>query len=206
MFLIELFFSITTGGRYSSGDRNTRPIYCDIYLTVLVRHFILPARLKVRTAEKRLNMKLTTKGRYAVTAMLDLALHQGQGPINLSDISSRQDISLSYLEQLFSRLRKQGLVASSRGPGGGYSLGRDAGEISVADVITAVDETVDATRCHGKKNCHGEERCLTHELWEELSNQITGFLSDISLASLVERRSVRQASEKREHVLIQMEA
>ena len=151
-------------------------------------------------------MKLTTKGRYAVTAMLDLALHQGQGPINLSDISSRQDISLSYLEQLFSRLRKQGLVASSRGPGGGYSLGRDAGEISVADVITAVDETVDATRCHGKKNCHGEERCLTHELWEELSNQITGFLSDISLASLVERRSVRQASEKREHVLIQMEA
>ena len=151
-------------------------------------------------------MKLTTKGRYAVTAMLDLALHQGQGPINRSDIASRQDISLSYLEQLFSRLRKQGLVASSRGPGGGYSLGRDAGEISVADVITAVDETVDATRCHGKKNCHGEERCLTHELWEELSNQITGFLSDISLASLVERRSVRQASEKREHVLIQMEA
>ena len=151
-------------------------------------------------------MKLTTKGRYAVTAMLDLALHQGQGPINLSDISSRQDISLSYLEQLFSRLRKQGLVSSSRGPGGGYSLGRDAAAISVADVISAVDETVDATRCHGKKNCHGEERCLTHELWEELSDQITSFLSDISLESLVERRSIRQVSEKREHVLIQMEA
>lgn len=151
-------------------------------------------------------MKLTTKGRYAVTAMLDLALHHGQGPINLSDISSRQDISLSYLEQLFSRLRKQGLVASSRGPGGGYSLGRESSEISVSDVIRAVDENVDATRCHGKKNCHGEDRCLTHELWEELSDQITSFLSDISLASLVERRSVRQVSEKREHVLIQMEA
>lgn len=151
-------------------------------------------------------MKLTTKGRYAVTAILDLALHQGQGPINLSEISARQDISLSYLEQLFSRLRKQGLVISSRGPGGGYSLGRDSSDISVSDVIRAVDETVDATRCHGKKNCHGEERCLTHELWEDLSNEITGFLSGISLASLVERSSIRKAAEKREHILIQMEA
>ena len=150
-------------------------------------------------------MKLTTKGRYAVTAMLDLGLHQGQGPINLSDISSRQGISLSYLEQLFSRLRKQGLVASSRGPGGGYSLGRGADDISVADVIRAVDETVDATRCHGKKNCHGEDRCLTHDLWEELSGQITDFLSGISLASLVERGTVKQVSERQEHALIQME-
>ena len=150
-------------------------------------------------------MKLTTKGRYAVTAMLDLALHQGQEPINLSEISSRQGISLSYLEQLFSRLRKGGLVSSSRGPGGGYSLGRASTDISVSDVISAVDETVDATRCHGKKNCHGEDRCLTHDLWEELSQQITGFLSNISLASLVERGSVKQVSERQEHVLLQME-
>ena len=150
-------------------------------------------------------MKLTTKGRYAVTAMLDLALHQGQGPINLSEISSRQGISLSYLEQLFSRLRKGGLVLSSRGPGGGYSLGRASTDISVSDVISAVDETVDATRCHGKKNCHGEDRCLTHDLWEELSQQIIGFLSNISLASLVERGSVKQVSERQEHVLLQME-
>jgi len=151
-------------------------------------------------------MKLTTKGRYAVTAMLDLALHQGQGPINLSEISMRQGISLSYLEQLFSRLRKQGLVTSSRGPGGGYLLGRSSAEISVSDVIRAVDETVDATRCHGKKNCHDESRCLTHDLWEELSLQITSFLSGITLASLVERRSVKQVSERQEHILIQMEA
>ena len=151
-------------------------------------------------------MKLTTKGRYAVTAMLDLALHQGQGPINLSEISSRQGISLSYLEQLFSRLRKQDLVSSARGPGGGYSLGRSSDEISVADVIRAVDETVDATRCHGKKNCHGDDRCLTHELWEELSQQISGFLSNITLASLVERGTVKKVSERQEHVLVQMEA
>ena len=150
-------------------------------------------------------MKLTTKGRYAVTAMLDLALHKGQGLVNLSEISSRQAISLSYLEQLFSRLRKQGLVSSSRGPGGGYSLGHDAAQISVADVIRAVDETVDATRCHGKKNCHGEDRCLTHDLWEELSQQITDFLSDISLASLVERGTVKKVSERQEHALVQME-
>ena len=150
-------------------------------------------------------MKLTTKGRYAVTAMLDLALHQSQSPINLSDISSRQGISLSYLEQLFSRLRKQGLVASSRGPGGGYSLGRACDQISVSDVIYAVDETVDATRCHGKKNCHGEDRCLTHDLWEQLSQQITGFLSNISLASLVEEGAVKKVSERQEHVLLQME-
>ncbi len=150
-------------------------------------------------------MKLTTKGRYAVTAMLDLALRHGQGPINLSEISSRQGISLSYLEQLFSRLRKQGLVASSRGPGGGYSLGRPSAEISISDVIHAVDETVDATRCHGQKNCHGEDRCLTHDLWEELSQQISEFLNSISLASLVERGSVKQVSKRQEHVLVQVE-
>lgn len=149
-------------------------------------------------------MRLTTKGRYAVTAMLDLALHHDKGPINLADISQRQGISLSYLEQLFSRLRRQGLVASSRGPGGGYLLGRDAGLISVSAVIDAVDETVDATRCGGQRNCQGHERCLTHDLWEELSLHITDFLGGISLADLVQRRTVRQVSQRQDGAVVQL--
>jgi Rrf2 family iron-sulfur cluster assembly transcriptional regulator len=149
-------------------------------------------------------MRLTTKGRYAVTAMLDLALHHEKGPINLADISHRQGISLSYLEQLFSRLRRQGLVASSRGPGGGYLLGRDAGQITVSEVIDAVDETVDATRCGGQRNCQGHERCLTHDLWEELSAHITGFLGGISLADLVQRRTVRQVSQRQDGAIVQL--
>jgi Rrf2 family iron-sulfur cluster assembly transcriptional regulator len=149
-------------------------------------------------------MKLTTKGRYAVTAMLDLALHHDQGPINLADISSRQEISLSYLEQLFSRLRKRGLVSSARGPGGGYLLGRNPAEISVSDVITAVDESVDATRCGGQKNCQHDDRCLTHDLWEELSRQITDFLSGITLDDLVQRRTVRQVSQRQDSIPIQL--
>ncbi|MEX2524588.1 MAG: Fe-S cluster assembly transcriptional regulator IscR [Gammaproteobacteria bacterium] len=149
-------------------------------------------------------MRLTTKGRYAVTAMLDLALHKDQGPINLADISSRQGISLSYLEQLFSRLRKQELVTSARGPGGGYSLGRTASEISVSDVIRAVDESVDATRCGGQKNCQGDDRCLTHDLWEELSQQITDFLQGISLEDLVRRRAIRQVSQRQDSVTIHL--
>ena len=149
-------------------------------------------------------MKLTTKGRYAVTAMLDLALHDRQVPVNLADISARQDISLSYLEQLFSRLRKNGLVESARGPGGGYMLARPASGISIADVIAAVDETVDATRCGGQMNCQGEDRCLTHDLWEELSNQITGFLAGISLADLVSRRAVKVVSERQDSIRIQL--
>ena len=132
-------------------------------------------------------MRLTTKGRYAVTAMLDLALHYQQGPITLADISSRQGISLSYLEQLFSKLRKNGLVDSTRGPGGGYRLSRNAAEIPVADVISAVDEKVDTTKCGGLGNCHDDHECLTHELWTELSAQIHDFLSNISLGQLVER-------------------
>lgn len=143
-------------------------------------------------------MRLTTKGRYAVTAMLDLALHRTQGPINLADISARQGISLSYLEQLFARLRRQGLVASARGPGGGYLLGRGTSEISISDVIGAVDESVDATRCGGRKNCQAHELCLTHDLWEELSQQITNFLSGISLADLVERQTVRQVAQRQD--------
>lgn len=149
-------------------------------------------------------MRLTTKGRYAVTAMLDLALHYDEGPITLADISQRQGISLSYLEQLFSRLRKRGLVDSTRGPGGGYRLSRSANEIPVADVISAVDEKVDTTRCGGLGNCHDDKECLTHELWTELSNQIHEFLSNISLGMLVERNANRDsgdaAGDKRQEV------
>lgn len=130
-------------------------------------------------------MKLTSKGRYAVTAMLDLALHASGGPVTLAGISDRQGISLSYLEQLFTRLRKRGLVTSTRGPGGGYSLGRAADQIDIAEVVTAVDERVDATRCGGQANCQGGQRCLTHELWTELSEQIHTFLTGITLAQLM---------------------
>jgi len=134
-------------------------------------------------------MRLTTKGRYAVTAMLDLALHQHEGPVRLAGISDRQDISLSYLEQLFAQLRRRGLVKSVRGPGGGYRLAKDSAGISVAEVIAAVNETTDATRCRGKGNCHHGETCLTHHLWEDLSEQIRQFLHDITLHELVQRRA-----------------
>ncbi|MEC9319800.1 MAG: Rrf2 family transcriptional regulator, partial [Pseudomonadota bacterium] len=117
-------------------------------------------------------MRLTSKGRYAVTAMLDVAMFAKQAPVPLADISDRQGISLSYLEQLFARLRKRGLVHSVRGPGGGYRLGRDADSISVGAVIDAVDESIDATKCQGKGNCHNGEQCLTHSLWEGLSDRI----------------------------------
>lgn len=152
-------------------------------------------------------MKLTTKGRYAVTAMLDLALNHGKGPINLAEISSRQGISLSYLEQLFSKLRKRGLVGSARGPGGGYTLGHLASEISVADVIRAVDETVDATRCGGTKDCNGdgEERCLTHDLWESLSLQIEEFLRGISLDDIVQQKEAKRPAIPEEQTLVQMQ-
>ena len=131
-------------------------------------------------------MKLTTKGRYAVTAMLDVALKDQQQPVSLADISARQGISLSYLEQLFSKLRKAGLVKSVRGPGGGYLLGRDANDINVAEVILSVNEVLDATRCNGKANCKDGRACLTHNLWQELSDQIHSFLSGISLASVLQ--------------------
>jgi Rrf2 family iron-sulfur cluster assembly transcriptional regulator len=143
-------------------------------------------------------VRLTTKGRYAVTAMLDLAFHQSQGPITLADIAQRQSISLSYLEQLFSRLRKSTLVNSVRGPGGGYVLGRLAEEIFIAEVITAVDEKVDTTRCGGSHNCQDNERCLTHDLWNDLSDQIYDYLSQISLGDLMERRGVRQVAQRQD--------
>lgn len=146
-------------------------------------------------------MRLTTKGRYAVTAMLDLALHSTDGPVPLADVSQRQGISLSYLEQLFARLRKQGLVDSARGPGGGYRLSRAPGEIAVADVITAIDEKVDATRCGGLANCQEDQQCLTHELWSDLSQQIYEFLSGISLGHLVERRGVKEVAARQDTYL-----
>ena len=136
-------------------------------------------------------MKLTTRGRYAVTAMLDLALHHSDGPVSLAAIAERQGISQSYLEQLFARLRRNGLVDGTRGPGGGYRLGREGTQISVADVIDAVNETVDATRCGGRRNCQGEHRCLTHDLWEELSCQIRDFLGNVNLDQLVQEKSVQ---------------
>ncbi|CAM3796868.1 Fe-S cluster assembly transcriptional regulator IscR [Rheinheimera salexigens] len=136
-------------------------------------------------------MRLTSKGRYAVTAMLDVALHKATGPVSLADISERQGISLSYLEQLFARLRRYGLVSSVRGPGGGYQLSREASLITVSDVITAVDETVDATRCQGKSDCQGGMRCLTHSLWSDLSHRIEDFLTNISLGELVNQQDVK---------------
>jgi len=143
-------------------------------------------------------MRLTTKGRYAVTAMLDLALHKSQGPISLSDISSRQAISLSYLEQLFSKLRKSELVSSVRGPGGGYELKRGSDEIFIAQIIDAVDESVDTTKCQGAGDCQGGETCLTHYLWEDLSEQIHAFLESISLADLVAKNEVRKIADNQD--------
>lgn len=139
-------------------------------------------------------MRLTTKGRYAVTAMLDLAIHADGGPVNLADISTRQDISLSYLEQLFARLRRSGLVASVRGPGGGYRLERGTADIAIADIIDAVSESVDVTKCQGQGNCQQGEICLTHHLWEDLSQQIHDFLGSISLADLMRRNEVQRIS------------
>lgn len=150
-------------------------------------------------------MKLTAKGRYAVTAMLDLAVHEDKGPISLADISERQGISLSYLEQLFAKLRRQNLVQSVRGPGGGYRLSRSADEIYVAQIVDSVDENVDAMKCGGRADCQGGEKCLTHELWSDLSDQIHQFLNGIDLASLIEKRAVQQVAarqqQQREHFI-----
>ena len=154
-------------------------------------------------------MRLTTKGRYAVTAMLDLALHKNQGPVSLSDISSRQAISLSYLEQLFSKLRRSELVSSVRGPGGGYELKRGSDEIFIAQIIDAVDESVDTTKCQGAGDCQGGETCLTHYLWEDLSEQIHTFLESISLADLVAKNEVNKIADnqdRRQIIVTEMSA
>lgn len=142
-------------------------------------------------------MRLTTKGRYAVTAMLDLAIHASEKPTVLADIARRQGISLSYLEQLFSPLRKQALVVSMRGPGGGYKLARAASTIFVGEVIEAVDEQLDATRCGGERDCQAKGVCLTHPLWQDLSDHIRGYLHGVSLQDLVERKQVQKLIEQR---------
>lgn len=134
-------------------------------------------------------MRLTTKGRFAVTAMIDLALREGNGPVTLAAISQRQQISLSYLEQLFGKLRRHQLVESTRGPGGGYTLARKADDITVADIIVSVDEPIDATHCGGKENCLGEgERCMTHDLWTALNQRMVEFLDSVTLKKLVEEQ------------------
>jgi len=133
-------------------------------------------------------MRLTTKGRFAVTAMVDLGMRQTHGPVTLAAISERQHISLSYLEQLFGRLRRARLVTSVRGPGGGYNLGRPLRDISVADIIVAVDEPLDATQCGGKENCHDDRRCMTHDLWARLNEKMYDYLSSVSLGDLVDHQ------------------
>ena len=132
-------------------------------------------------------MKLTTKGRFAVTAMLDLALHAHSGPVTLAAISERQKISLSYLEQLFGKLRRGQCVASVRGPGGGYHLAKPAAELNVADIIVAVEEQLDSRQCEGKESCLGEKRCMTHDLWESLNDTVLNYLSGVTLADLVQK-------------------
>jgi Rrf2 family iron-sulfur cluster assembly transcriptional regulator len=134
-------------------------------------------------------MRLTTKGRFAVTAMVDLAMRQSGGPVTLAAISERQHISLSYLEQLFGKLRRHSLVTSVRGPGGGYNLARPAGQVTVADIVTAVDEPLDATQCGGKENCLDDRRCMTHDLWATLNKKMHEYLSSVSLADLVEHQN-----------------
>ncbi len=143
-------------------------------------------------------MKLTTKGRYAVTAMLDLAMHQEEGAVALPDVAARQGISLAYLEQLFVRLRRRNLVVSTRGPGGGYALARFPHQISVAHIIDAIDENIDATRCGGEKNCSDHRPCLTHYLWADLSAEIRRFLSDVTLEKLVQQPHVREVTRRQD--------
>jgi len=137
-------------------------------------------------------MRLTTKGRFAVTAMLDLAMNGGRGPVTLAGISQRQSISLSYLEQLFGKLRRHTLVESIRGPGGGYTLARDLAKVSVADIITAVDEPLDATQCGGRENCRDEQRCMTHDLWSKLNDKMYEYLDSVKLADLVAQQAERK--------------
>jgi len=145
-------------------------------------------------------MRLTTKGRYAVTAVLDLTFHHNDGPVSLADISRRQGISLSYLEQLFSRLRRNDVVTSTRGPGGGYSLARSEDDISMAQIINAVDESYDATSCGGEGSCSGDQyQCLTHDLWQELSQEIHEFLNGITLGEMKARSDVAEVAKRQKN-------
>jgi Rrf2 family iron-sulfur cluster assembly transcriptional regulator len=143
-------------------------------------------------------MRLTTKGRYAVTAVLDLALHQDKGPVSLAAISERQCISLSYLEQLFAKLRRNNIVSSTRGPGGGYKLTNNVDEVSVSDIILAVDETCKVVDCDENDGCHGSYQCLTHDLWQELSNEIRSFLDGITLAEIMSQETVHDVKTRQD--------
>ena len=144
-------------------------------------------------------MRLTTKGRFAITAMMDLAMHHGSGPVTLAEISGRQKISLSYLEQLFGKLRRHQLVESVRGPGGGYCLAKETGDLTVADIILAVDEPIDATQCGGKENCRDEQKCLTHDLWATLNERIFDYLGSVTLRQLVESHKAKEAGVAQVH-------
>lgn len=146
-------------------------------------------------------MRLTTKGRFAVVAMLDLGIHAPAGPVNLASISERQGISLSYLEQLFGKLRRKNLVSSHRGPGGGYSLNKAAEAITILDIIAAVDDDLDATQCGGKANCLGEKPCMTHELWENLNLTIINYLSSINLAKLITQQNAMHAPHQQTQIV-----
>ena len=137
-------------------------------------------------------MRLTTKGRFAVTAMADIALHCGTDPVTLGEISARQKISVSYLEQLFAKMRRRGLVESVRGPGGGYRLARETAQIAVADIILAVDEPIDATQCRGKENCRDDQKCITHDLWAKLNERVLSYLAAMSLKQLIEDQLANQ--------------
>jgi Rrf2 family iron-sulfur cluster assembly transcriptional regulator len=143
-------------------------------------------------------MRLTTKGRYAVTAMLDLAYHSQKKPVTLTDIAARQTISLSYLEQLFARLRRANMVKGIRGPGGGYTLAGRASDINIADIVAAVDEPIEATKCGGEANCQQEQACLTHDLWMGLSQQIRDYLKGITLAQLLEKHHVQEVAKRQD--------
>jgi Rrf2 family iron-sulfur cluster assembly transcriptional regulator len=141
-------------------------------------------------------MRLTTKGRFAVTAMIDLAMQGGKEPVTLAEISERQKISLSYLEQLFGKLRRRELVSSVRGPGGGYQLAKKMDEVSVAEIIRAVDEPIDATQCGGRENCHDDRKCLTHDLWASLNEHIFTYLHSVTLGQLVTKALAKQEEVK----------
>ncbi|MBA4141666.1 MAG: Rrf2 family transcriptional regulator [Nitrosospira sp.] len=150
-------------------------------------------------------MRLTTKGRFAVTALLDLAMQRSAHPVTLAEISQRQQISLSYLEQLFAKLRQRGLVDSVRGPGGGYYLAKDLAQVSIAEIILAVDEPMDSTQCNGKENCHDDKKCMTHDLWVKLNDLIFDHLGAVSLKQLVDEQKARQDERKaRENGVVQM--
>lgn len=150
-------------------------------------------------------MRLTTKGRYAVTAMLDIALHQARGPVSVAEVAERQAISSSYLEQLFSKLKRAGLLHSVRGPGGGYELGLDVEQVNVSCIIAAVGEGVDATRCQGTADCQEGHTCLTHDLWTSLSQRIDEFLSGVTLKDLIDQRGVRQVARRQDEVHAQQQ-